>query len=116
MKKEVFLPPGVQARLIEKTGSVPRKLDEKTVAEIDVLWDRRNSASESDLAAIDEAMERLVLRRGRPPGTTGEAMSAVVRVRCDFSEKGRWTRAARQKAKTLSEWIRQLANESAGQE
>lgn len=51
-------------------------------------------------------------KRGRPPGPTGEAKEAIVRVRCDLPEKGRWVRAARKKDKTLSEWLRDRANEA----
>lgn len=51
-----------------------------------------------------------VALRGRPPGPTGDAKQALVKVRCDLEEKGRWTLAARKKEKTLSEWLRDRAN------
>jgi hypothetical protein len=52
-------------------------------------------------------------KRGRPLGATGKAKQAIVKVRCELAEKGCWTRAARQEEKTLSEWLRDRANQSA---
>lgn len=49
-------------------------------------------------------------KRGRPPGETGEAKQAIVKVRCDLSEKGHWTAKARQEGLKLSEWLRRRAN------
>lgn len=46
-------------------------------------------------------------RLGRPPG---DPKQGIVRVRCELEEKGRWVRTARQAGKTLSEWLRDLAN------
>ena len=45
-------------------------------------------------------------KRGRPLGSKG----GLVRVRCELEEKGRWTAAARDAGKTLSEWLRGRAN------
>lgn len=49
-------------------------------------------------------------KRGRPPGETGEAKQAIVKVRCDLREKGQWTAKARQEGLKLSEWLRRRAN------
>jgi hypothetical protein len=49
-------------------------------------------------------------KRGRPPGETGEAKQAIVKVRCDLSEKGQWTAKAREEGLKLSEWLRRRAN------
>lgn len=49
-------------------------------------------------------------KRGRPPGETGEAKQAIVKVRCELSEKGQWTAKARQEGLKLSEWLRRRAN------
>lgn len=44
--------------------------------------------------------------RGRPWG----AQNAQVRMRCDLSEKGKWTMASRKAGQSLSDWLRTLAN------
>jgi hypothetical protein len=51
-------------------------------------------------------------KQGRPPGETGAAMDAIVKVRCDLAEKGHWVSKARKAGMTLSEWIRTLANKA----
>jgi hypothetical protein len=40
--KSVFLPPGVQIKLSERLGTIPRQLPPAIVAQIDALWMRRN--------------------------------------------------------------------------
>jgi uncharacterized protein YcgI (DUF1989 family) len=57
--KSVFLPPGVQARLLFTRGICPWQLPEDAVAKIDALWARRNIAPEKELAGIDAEMERI---------------------------------------------------------
>ena len=52
------------------------------------------------------AVARFRQHLGRPWG----ARQAIVKLRCDIAEKGRWTAAARAQGKTLSEWLRGLAN------
>jgi hypothetical protein len=57
--KDMFLPPGVQARLWERFGFVPRQADETTVAQVEALWLKRNQAPEEQLTTIDDEMYRL---------------------------------------------------------
>lgn len=46
--------------------------------------------------------------RGRPP--VDSPRDGIVRMRVELSEKGEWVRAARKAGKTLSQWLRDLAN------
>lgn len=55
--------------------------------------------------------------RGRPPGSTAaETLDGQVRVRCLLAEKGEWVRASRAADKSLSDWLRELANQAVGGE
>ena len=54
------------------------------------------------------AIARFQPHRGRPWG----AIQGQVRLRVDLAEKGRWTMAARSKGKSLSDWLRGLANDA----
>lgn len=54
------------------------------------------------------AVARFRQHLGRPWGARG----ALVRVRCDIAEKGRWNLAAQKRGQSLSEWIRDRANEA----
>lgn len=47
-------------------------------------------------------------KRGRP--TEPDSKNAIVKLRVELAEKGRWVRAARKAGKSLSEWLRELAN------
>lgn len=49
-------------------------------------------------------------KRGRPPGKTGVAKQALVKVRCDAAEKKTWEEKARAAGLTLSEWVRRRGN------
>jgi hypothetical protein len=60
MMKNIFLPPGVQARLFTRFGRCPRQADDATASKLDALWQRRNQAPENELDAIDDEIERLV--------------------------------------------------------
>lgn len=54
-------------------------------------------------------------QRGRPPGSTAEqTLDGQVRVRCLLAEKGEWVRASREAGKSLSDWMRELANQAVG--
>lgn len=57
--KDIFLPPGVQAKMFERFGRCPRQAGDETAAKIEALWLRRNNAPEEELDAIDKEMESL---------------------------------------------------------
>lgn len=46
---------------------------------------------------------------GRPPEQ--DPKDAIVKLRVDLSEKGHWVRSARKAGKSLSKWLRDLANQ-----
>lgn len=50
------------------------------------------------------------LKRGRP--TEPDSKNAIVKMRVELPEKGRWVRASRKAGKSLSEWLRDLANQN----
>jgi hypothetical protein len=54
-------------------------------------------------------------KRGAPMGSRNAAkddgLEAVLRIRCDQADKGRWNRAAREAGMKLSEWARRRLNE-----
>jgi hypothetical protein len=56
MKKEIFLPPGVQMRF---NGQCPRQLSSSQAARLEKLWERRNAAPEAEVDGIDDAMYQL---------------------------------------------------------
>jgi hypothetical protein len=57
MKKEIFLPPGVQAKILDRFGRCPREADDEVADQIDALWQRRSTAPEEELASIDQQIE-----------------------------------------------------------
>ena len=59
---DIFLPPGVQARLYSTLGYCPTRLPADTAANIEALWAMRNVAAEAELDKIDDAMEAVVVR------------------------------------------------------
>ena len=63
----VFVPPGVQQRLWERLGHTPRQTTPAIAALITALWDRRNTAAETELGDIDQEMERLLATNFIPP-------------------------------------------------
>ena len=64
MKKDVFFPPGVQVRLIERLGGhrAPEQLPARAAAKIEALWAERNRAPEAAVDAIDARMETIAVR------------------------------------------------------
>ena len=71
----------------------------------------RGRNSERSLARATQNMKDTPRKRGRPHGTTRDAMQASVRIRCEAAEKARWTAQAQKQGAKLSEWLRTLANE-----
>jgi hypothetical protein len=59
--KDVFLPPGIQAKMFQRFGRCPREASEETAAKIEALWLRRNNAPEEELDSIDHTMEELAV-------------------------------------------------------
>lgn len=59
--KSIFLPPGVQIRLNERLGNVPRQLPDAAAEIIEELWEERNIAPDEDIDRIDRRMERIVM-------------------------------------------------------
>lgn len=59
MKKGIFFPPAVQAKTHSKLGHCPNEASEKLAAEIEAVWERRNTAPDSELEDIDCELERL---------------------------------------------------------
>lgn len=57
--KDIFLPPGVQAKMFARFGRCPRQAGDETAAKIEALWLRRNNAPEEDLDEIDNEMTLL---------------------------------------------------------
>jgi hypothetical protein len=70
-------------------------------------WQGEHCGMERDWE-IDSGHAVAIFRQhlGRPWG----AREGLVRVRCDIADKGRWTMAARREGKTLSDWLRGIAN------
>ena len=62
-KKDVFFPPGVQVKLYQRLGNVPRMLPLNVVSKINALWDKRNICPEKDIEAIDKEMVKIVIRQ-----------------------------------------------------
>ena len=58
-------------------------------------------------------MQDMSPKMGRPPLHGRAKLSVVVRVRTLRAEKERWQKAARQAGKSLSEWLRAVANKAA---
>lgn len=55
-------------------------------------------------------------KTGRPPISGGRAtLDVMLRVRILHSEKADWKRAAKKAGKSVSEWLRELANREAAQ-
>ena len=50
---DVFLPPGVQQRLHEELGQVPRVLPASAGKKIEALWRKRNTCPDDELDGID---------------------------------------------------------------
>ncbi|MDI9380587.1 MAG: hypothetical protein QM845_06855 [Verrucomicrobiota bacterium] len=59
--REIFVPPGVQARLFERIGLCPRQASESTAKRIELLWQKRNTADEGEVADIDNQMFEAVI-------------------------------------------------------
>jgi hypothetical protein len=59
---DIFLPPGVQARLDSTLGYCPTRLHADTAALIEELLAMRNTASEAELDSIDDEIVAAVLR------------------------------------------------------
>jgi hypothetical protein len=59
--KDIFLPPGVQMRLFDKLGRVPRRASDIVAEQIERLWRERNNAPEYDLDRIDRGMKDLII-------------------------------------------------------
>jgi len=57
--REIFLPPGVQARLHQRLGACPREAEDYIADRIDALWRLRNQTIESRIAELDYAMADL---------------------------------------------------------
>ena len=57
--QQLFVPPGVQARLFLRFGHIPRQAPLDIMERINALWLRRNQADESELQEIDSAMFEL---------------------------------------------------------
>lgn len=58
---DIFLPPGVQARLFERLGHSPRTGTVLQAAAIDLLWRDRNKADENEIDVIDSGMLKVML-------------------------------------------------------
>src|SRR5438128_851991 len=63
MMIDIFLPPGVQMRLSERLGMIPRQTTVGTAKAIEQLWRTRNRCEESEVDAIDKRMENLIVSR-----------------------------------------------------
>jgi len=48
-----FLPPGVQRRLHDELGQVPRVLPPAAAKKIEAMWKRRNTCDANEIDAID---------------------------------------------------------------
>jgi len=59
--REIFVPPGVQARLFERMGVCPRQASEQTAKRIEALWQKRNASDESEVVGIDNQMFQAVV-------------------------------------------------------
>jgi hypothetical protein len=59
---DIFLPPGVQARLDSTLGYCPTMLDADTAALIEELLAMRNTASEAEMDSIDDEMLAAVVK------------------------------------------------------
>lgn len=58
---DTFVPTGVQARLYERLGRIPRQARPETAVKIEALWNQRNTCPEEEVAAIDDEMLALML-------------------------------------------------------
>ena len=61
MKKDIFVPPGVQVRLADRLGDIPRQLPAGAASKIEALWAKRNTAPDDQLDGIDASMETIVV-------------------------------------------------------
>ena len=61
MKKDIFLPPGVQMRLADRLGAIPRQLPTGAASKIEALWAVRNTAMNDQLDVIDAKLETIVV-------------------------------------------------------
>ncbi len=61
MKLDIFVPPGVQARLYQRLGLCPRQGTPGVAAKIKSLWLRRNNCPENEIESIDDKMEQIMV-------------------------------------------------------
>lgn len=60
-KTDIFVPPGIQANLWHRLGTIPRQATPAIAKKIKALWQTRNNAPEEQLQAIDAKMEQIVI-------------------------------------------------------
>jgi hypothetical protein len=72
---EIFLPPGVEARLYDALGYRPHRLPTDAAMKIEALLQVRDDATESELDGIDEAIEAVVLREAARLWSTAAALA-----------------------------------------
>lgn len=68
--REIFLPPGVQMRLNESLGFIPRFFPVAAANDLDALWKVRNTCEEAEVAEVDACMEKLAMSFATPPSAS----------------------------------------------